>query len=168
MEPFGAENRSSAGSFGGTSVLTEDDVETAKRPLSVPEGSEAGSGVAVGAGPLRKRNVLIAVAVYAADVVAAFVLGYLVLGKLSGLIHNRCTAKRDFSVQCDVIRPPTSGLLGLLIAGGGISLALVAALVLASVAAVTRRNAWLWTAVAFPVIVVAGLAGYFLVNGAVS
>ncbi|MBL1073085.1 hypothetical protein JK358_01620 [Nocardia sp. 2] len=171
MRSVGLEKPGAAG-VEGTSVLSEDEVETAKRPLSsfgdlAAEGdSSRQSAAGLGALPLRRKNVLMAAGVYGLDIVLAFVFGYLLLGKLSGLISNRCTAKRDFSVQCDVIQPPTSGLLGLLLAGGGISLALMGALILASIAAVTRRNALLWTAIALPVIVVSGFGGYLLVSSA--
>lgn len=117
--------------------------------------------------PLRRKNVLIAVGVYAAGVAAAFFWAYDLFGMVFDLISNKCAAKRDFTVECEVIPPPNSALFGLLIAGGGMTLALVCALVIAAAAAVTRRNAWIWPAIALPVIVASGAIGHFLVNSAI-
>ncbi|MFI6871216.1 hypothetical protein [Nocardia sp. NPDC050406] len=122
---------------------------------------------AVGSQPLDRKNVLIAVGVYALNVVVAFLWAYDLFGKVFDLIHNKCAAKRDFTVECEVIPPSNSALWGLLIAGGGMTLALVCALVLAAAAAVTRRNAWIWPAIALPIVVIAGAAGHFLVNSAI-
>ncbi|MFE3057439.1 hypothetical protein [Nocardia sp. NPDC059239] len=118
--------------------------------------------------PLRRKDILISAVLYLAGVVMAFGWAYDLFAKLFDLIHNRCTAKKDFSVQCVVIRPPASALWGLLIGGGGMFLALVGALVLASVAAMTGRRGWIWTAMALPVILVAGGAGHILVATAVN
>ncbi|MCP9622157.1 hypothetical protein FOH10_32410 [Nocardia otitidiscaviarum] len=117
--------------------------------------------------PLRRKDLLLATAVYAVGVVVALFWAYDLFGKAFDLIRNRCTAQRDFSVQCTVIRPPAQALVGFVIAGGGITLALGCALVLAAVSAVTRRSAWLWPAIALPVIVISGAVGHFLVGGAV-
>ncbi|MGW5111653.1 hypothetical protein [Nocardia sp. NPDC004123] len=118
--------------------------------------------------PLRRKDILISAVLYLTGVAMAFGWAYDLFAKLFDLIHNRCTAKKDFSVQCVVIRPPASALWGLLIGGGGMFLALVGALVLASVAAMTGRRGWIWTAVALPVILVAGGAGHILVATAVN
>ncbi|WP_433669322.1 hypothetical protein ACQP06_34690 [Nocardia sp. CA-136227] len=118
--------------------------------------------------PLHRKDIALSLGLYLLGVVAAFGFGYDLFAKLFDLVHNRCTAKRDFSVQCIVIRPPASALWGLLIGGGGMFLALVGAMVLASVAAMTGRRAWIWTAVALPVILVAGGAGHVLVATAIS
>lgn len=118
--------------------------------------------------PLNRRDIAVTAGLYLVSVIAAFGWAYDLFAKLFDLVHNRCTAKRDFSVQCIVIRPPASALWGLLIGGGGMFLALVGAMVLASVAAMTGRRAWIWTAVALPVILVAGGAGHVLVATAIS
>ncbi len=111
---------------------------------------------------------LIAVGVYAAGVAVAFLWAFDLFGKVFELISNKCAAKRDFTVECEVVPPPSSALWGLLIAGGGMTLALVCALVIAAAAAVTRRNAWIWPAIALPVILVSGAIGHFLVNSAIA
>ncbi|MTE14703.1 hypothetical protein [Nocardia aurantiaca] len=112
---------------------------------------------------LRRRDILVSALLYLVGVVAAFGWSYDLFAKLFDLVHNRCTAKKDFSVQCVVIRPPASALWGLLIGGGGMFLALVGAMVLASVAAMTGRRAWIWPAFALPAILIAGGAGHILV-----
>lgn len=102
-------------------------------------------------------------------VVAMFGFGNDLFGKFFQLVHNRCTAKKDFSVQCDLVRPPSSALWGLMIAGGGMSLALITGLVLTSVAALSgRKRPWLALAIAVPVILVAGAAGHVLVSSAIA
>lgn len=138
-----------------------------ERGVPSPSADGTGTGAALGAQPLDRKNVLIAAAVYALGVAVAFFWAYDLFGKVFDLIHNKCAAKRDFTVECEVIPPSNSALWGLLIAGGGMTLALVCALVIAAAAAVTRRNAWLWPAIALPVIVVSGAIGHFLVNSAV-
>ncbi|MGV9663315.1 hypothetical protein [Nocardia niigatensis] len=118
--------------------------------------------------PPRRKDMLISAGLYLLGVAMAFGWAYDLFAKLFDLVHNRCTAKKDFSVQCVVIRPPASALWGLLIGGGGMFLALVGAMVLASVAAMTGRRAWLWTAIALPVILLAGGAGHILVATAIN
>ncbi len=108
-------------------------------------------------------------ALFLVGVVAMFGFGNDLFGKFFQLVHNRCTAKKDFSVQCDLVRPPSSALWGLMIAGGGMSLALITGLVLTSVAALTgRKRPWLALAIAVPVILVAGAAGHVLVSSAIA
>ncbi|MFF2553735.1 hypothetical protein ACFVUS_22245 [Nocardia sp. NPDC058058] len=114
-----------------------------------------------------RKDTLLAALLFAVDIAIVALFSYDLFGKAFGLVRNRCTAKKDFSVQCTVIRPAGSALWGLLIAGGGMSLALVAALVLAAVAAMTGRRAWWWTAAALPIIAICGLIGHFLVGNAV-
>ncbi|WP_228565907.1 hypothetical protein [Nocardia sp. SYP-A9097] len=111
---------------------------------------------------------LLAAALFAVDIAIMALWSYDLFGKAFGLIHNRCTAKKDFSVQCSVVRPGASALWGLLIGGGGMSLALVAGLVLAAVAAMTGRRAWWWTAAALPIIAICGALGHVLVGNPVS
>ncbi|UGT46057.1 hypothetical protein LTV02_32410 [Nocardia yamanashiensis] len=111
----------------------------------------------------------ISVGAFLVGVVAMFGFGNDLFGKFFQLVHNRCTAKKDFSVQCDLVRPPSSALWGLMIAGGGMSLALITGLVLTSVAALTgRKRPWLGLAIAVPVILVAGAAGHVLVSSAIA
>ncbi|WP_157554290.1 hypothetical protein [Nocardia crassostreae] len=118
--------------------------------------------------PLQCKDVLLAAVLFLVDVAAVAGLSYALFGKVFDLVHNKCTVvARDFSVDCVVQKPPSSALLGLLIAGGGMSLALMSALVVTAVAAMTGRRAMLWPAIALPVIVVCGVAGYFLVGSAV-
>ncbi|MCU1645904.1 MAG: hypothetical protein JWN03_6179 [Nocardia sp.] len=121
----------------------------------------------MGRGLVGRTDVLLAAVLFVVDIGIAALFAYDLFGKAFGLIHNRCTAKKDFSVQCEAIRPAGSALWGLLIAGGGMSLALGAALVLAAVAAMTGRRAWWWTAAALPVIAVCGAIGHVLVGNAV-
>ncbi|MFC7424415.1 hypothetical protein [Nocardia tengchongensis] len=116
---------------------------------------------------LNRRDIVLSLGLYLLGVIAAFGWAYDLFAKLFDLVHNRCTAKKDFSVQCIVIRPPASALWGLLIGGGGMFLALVGAMVLASVAAMTGRRSWIWTAIALPLILVAGAAGHVLVATAI-
>ncbi|MEC3958199.1 hypothetical protein VMT65_34550 [Nocardia sp. CDC153] len=119
--------------------------------------------------PVRRKDVLISAVLYLAGVAVAFGWAYDLFAKLFDLVHNRCTLqKSDFSVKCAVIRPPASALWGLLIGGGGMFLALVGALVLAAVAAMTGRRAWLWPAIALPLIAIAGGAGHVLVATAIN
>lgn len=128
---------------------------------------QAAVQAAVVAKPLRRNDVLVSVLLYLVGVAVAFAWAYDLFSKLFDLVHNRCSAKKDFTVECVVIRPPSSALWGLLIGGGGMFLALVTALVLAAVAGMTGRRAWLWPAVALPVIVLAGGAGHVLVATAI-
>ncbi|MFE3988381.1 hypothetical protein ACFXPR_28180 [Nocardia tengchongensis] len=116
---------------------------------------------------LNRKDIVLSLGLYLLSVIAAFGWAYDLFAKLFDLVHNRCTAKKDFSVQCIVIRPPASALWGLLIGGGGMFLALVGAMVLASVAAMTGRRSWIWTAIALPLILVAGAAGHVLVATAI-
>ncbi|MGW2662725.1 hypothetical protein ACWCW7_17310 [Nocardia tengchongensis] len=140
-------------------------------PATLPPAEAAAPVPSAPAGErksLNRRDIALALGLYLLSVVAAFGWAYDLFAKLFDLVHNRCTAKKDFSVQCIVIRPPASALWGLLIGGGGMFLALVGAMVLASVAAMTGRRAWIWTAIALPLILVAGAAGHVLVATAIS
>ncbi|WP_327142806.1 hypothetical protein [Nocardia sp. NBC_01327] len=130
------------------------------RSVSSPAGSSRPA--------VARKDVLLATLLFAVDVAIAALFAYDLFGKAFGLIHNRCTAKKDFSVQCEAIRPAGSALWGLLIGGGGMALALGAGLVLAAVAAMTGRRAWWWTAAALPMIAVCGGIGHLLVGNAVN
>lgn len=150
-----------------------DSAQANDRTMPAPlRPSEVGAAAAVAPAterkPLARRDIALSAGLYLLCVVAAFGWAYDLFAKLFDLVHNRCTAKRDFSVQCIVIRPPASALWGLLIGGGGMFLALVGAMVLASVAAMTGRRAWIWTAIALPLILAAGGAGHVLVATAIS
>ncbi|WP_162958464.1 hypothetical protein [Nocardia yunnanensis] len=140
----------------------------AKRPATevsslAPAPAEAGRKA------VRGKDVLISAALFLAGVGVAFGWAYDLFAKLFDLVHNRCAFQRsDFSVGCSVIRPPASALWGLLIGGGGMFLVLVGALVLGAVAAMTGRRAWIWPAVALPVIALVGGAGHVLVATAIS
>ncbi|MEC3914305.1 hypothetical protein [Nocardia sp. CDC160] len=148
-------------------VSGEDDLTM---PGTRPPG-EAAAAVPGGPArkPVRRKDVLISAVLYLVGVAVAFGWAYDLFAKLFDLVHNRCTLqKTDFSVKCAVIRPPASALWGLLIGGGGMFLALVGALVLAAVAAMTGRRAWLWPAIAVPLIAIAGGAGHVLVATAIN
>lgn len=147
----------------------EDDQLTMPSKLPPAEAAAAALPKAVGERkPVRRKDVAVSAGLYLVGVAVAFAWAYDLFAKLFDLVHNRCTAKKDFSVQCVVIRPPASALWGLLIGGGGMFLALVGAMVLASVAAMTGRRAWIWTAIALPLIAVAGGAGHILVATAIN
>lgn len=140
-------------------------------PSKLPPAEAAAAVLPQAAGerkPVRRKDVAVSAVLYLVGVAVAFAWAYDLFAKLFDLVHNRCTAKKDFSVQCAVIRPPASALWGLLIGGGGMFLALVGAMVLASVAAMTGRRAWIWTAIALPLIAVAGGAGHILVATAIN
>ncbi|MFB7720444.1 MULTISPECIES: hypothetical protein [unclassified Nocardia] len=117
--------------------------------------------------PVSRKDAALAAVLFAVDIAIVSLFSYDLFGKAFGLIRNRCTAKKDLSVQCTAIRPGASALWGLLIGGGGMSLALVAALVLAAVAAMTGRRAWWWTLAALPIIAICGGIGHVLVGNAV-
>ncbi|WP_067695061.1 hypothetical protein [Nocardia jejuensis] len=117
---------------------------------------------------MRRKDILIAALVYVVDIGVVAFFSYDLFGKLFQLVHNKCTLKSVSSVQCDLIRPPASALTGLLVAFGGMTLALLIALVIAAAAAVTRRSAWIWTTAALPVILIAGVAGHVLVTSAIA
>ncbi|MFE3100004.1 hypothetical protein [Nocardia tengchongensis] len=139
-------------------------------PATLPPAEAAAPAQPASTGerkPLNRRDIVLSLGLYLLGVIAAFGWAYDLFAKLFDLVHNRCTAKKDFSVQCIVIRPPASALWGLLIGGGGMFLALVGAMVLASVAAMTGRRSWIWTAIALPLILVAGAAGHVLVATAI-
>lgn len=148
------------------------DEETVRRSLSKgdadadsgPKPAAAKEKPATARPRVGRKDVLLAAALFAVDIAIMALWSYDLFGKAFGLIHNRCTAKKDFSVQCTVVRPSASALWGLLIGGGGMSLALVAALVLAAVAAMTGRRVWWWTAAALPIIAICGALGYVLVG----
>ncbi|MFC9996548.1 hypothetical protein [Nocardia sp. NPDC127526] len=131
---------------------------------SGPGDSAAEAAPPVASASLRRKDVLLGALLFVVDVLAVAGWSYALFGKVFDLIHNKCTVvARDFSVDCAVQRPPSSALLGLLIAGGGMSLALMGALVVTAVAAMTGRKAWIWSALALPIILVCGAIGFFLV-----
>ncbi|MGX1804977.1 hypothetical protein ACWIGI_04625 [Nocardia sp. NPDC055321] len=140
-----------------------------------PAGTPAGQGdpapntsTSAKAAPTRRKDLLLAGAIYLVNLVVAALWSYDLFGKFFDLVKNRCSAKRDFTVECIVQRPPAQGLWGLLIGGGGLSLTLVAALILTAVAAMTGRRAWIYPALALPIIAITGAIGHFLVGGAVN
>ncbi|QUN19746.1 hypothetical protein [Nocardia seriolae] len=148
-------------------VLGEND-QTMPAKLPTAEAAAAPPEAAQARKPVRRRDIAVAGLLYVVGVAAAFGFAYDLFAKLFDLVHNRCALqKKDFTVQCDVIRPPASALWGLLIGGGGMFMALVAALVLTAVAAMTGRRAWTYTAIALPVILLAGGAGHVLVATAI-
>ncbi|MEV6770709.1 hypothetical protein AB0N05_19005 [Nocardia sp. NPDC051030] len=149
----------------GSSPVSTDKKESKAEPEKKSRWSSGSSD----AEPLRRKDVLIAALIYVVDIGVVAFWAYDLFGKMFDLVHNKCTVKSltNPSVQCDLIRPPSSALFGLLIAGGGMTLALLIALVIASAAAVTRRSAWIWTAAALPVILIAGAAGHVLVTSAI-
>ncbi|MEU0543314.1 hypothetical protein ABZ319_25915 [Nocardia sp. NPDC005978] len=114
-----------------------------------------------------RKDLLLAGGIYLVNLVVAALWSYDLFGKFFDLVKNRCSAKRDFTVECIVERPPAQGLWGLLIGGGGLSLALVAALILIAVAAMTNRRTWIYPALALPVIAITGAIGHFLVGSAI-
>ncbi|MGW4246337.1 hypothetical protein [Nocardia sp. NPDC004722] len=119
--------------------------------------------------PLRGKDVLVATLLCLVGVAVSFGWAYDLLSKLSDLVHNRCTVQLGPpAAKCVLIRPPSSALWGLLIGGGGTFLVLIVAIVLTSVAAMTGRRAWLWPAIALPIIALAGGAGHILVATAIN
>ncbi|MVU80019.1 hypothetical protein GPX89_22580 [Nocardia sp. ET3-3] len=141
-------------------------------PAKLPPAEAAAAALPKAAAerkPVRRKDVLISALLYLVGAAVAFGFAYDLFAKLFDLVHNRCALqKKDFTVQCAVIRPPASALWGLLIGGGGMFLVLVGAMVLAAVAAMTGRRAWIWTAAALPIIAVAGGAGHILVATAIN
>lgn len=167
-----------AGSYGGPDTGSYEPVSSEQPESTVRFGTSSGA-TEEGTGPDKPRRsrlqgptgrmgVLLAAAIYLVDVAAATFFAYDLFGKFFDLIHNRCSAKRDFTVQCVVERPASGGLWGLLLGGGGMSLALMAALVLTALAAMTGRRAWIYPALALPLILISGAIGHFLVGGAIS
>lgn len=145
-----------------------------RRSLSAP--SDVADNAAAGReGPakvatrsVRRNDILLSAVLYVVAVAATAGFAYDLFGKAFGLVHNRCAAKRDFTVQCEAIKPAASALWGLLIGGGGMALALMSALVIASVAAMTGRRAWVWPALAIPVVLICGGVGHLLIGNAAS